>query len=225
MKVLVVEDDNLLRHHLKVQLSERGFGVHAAPNAEEARFFAEEYELDVAIVDLGLPGMNGISLIRTFREEGKTFPIIILTARGNWQDKVEGLDAGADDYLVKPFQMEELVARLQALSRRAAGFASPTIEAQPFKLDLAKKQAFRAEDPLTLTAYEYKLLEFLMRHHQEVVSKQRLVEQLYDDHIERDSNVVEVLIGRLRKKLDPDNSLTPIETIRGQGYMFRLTCQ
>ncbi|MDN6873752.1 response regulator [Pseudomonas citronellolis] len=225
MKLLVVEDEALLRHHLYTRLGEQGHVVDAVGNAEEALYRAHEYHHDLAIIDLGLPGMSGLDLIREFRSQGKAFPILILTARGNWQDKVEGLAAGADDYVVKPFQFEELEARLNALLRRSSGFVQATIEAGPLSLDLNRKQATVAGETLGLTAFEYRILEYLMRHHQQVVSKERLIEQLYPDDDERDPNVIEVLVGRLRRKLESHEGFRPIDTVRGQGYLFTERCR
>ncbi|ARB44332.1 response regulator [Alloalcanivorax xenomutans] len=225
MKLLVVEDEALLRHHLYSRLGEQGHVVDAVADAEEALYRAREYHHDLAIVDLGLPGMGGLDLIREIRNQGWNFPILILTARGNWQDKVEGLAAGADDYVVKPFQFEELEARLNALLRRASGFVQSTIEAGPLVLDLNRRQARVGEHSLALTAYEYRILEYLMRHHQQVVSKDRLMEQLYPDDQDRDPNVIEVLVGRLRRKLDQSGDFRPIETVRGQGYLFIERCR
>jgi two-component system response regulator PhoP len=225
MKLLVVEDEALLRHHLSTRLGENGHVVDAVANAEEALYKVAEYNHDLAIVDLGLPGMGGLDLIRQLRAQGKSFPILVLTARGNWQDKVEGLAAGADDYVVKPFQFEELEARLNALLRRSSGFIQPTIEAGPLLLDLNRKQAQMDGEALQLTAYEYRLLEYLMRHHQQVVAKERLMEQLYPGDEERDPNVIEVLIGRLRRKLEGSSGFKPIETVRGQGYLFTERCR
>lgn len=225
MKLLVVEDEALLRHHLNTRLGEHGHVVDAVADAEEALGRIGEYTHDLAIVDLGLPGMSGLDLIRELRHQGKQFPILILTARGNWQNKVEGLAAGADDYLVKPFQFEELEARLNALLRRSSGFVQSTIGAGPLLLDLNRKQATLLDNPLALTAYEYRILEYLMRHHQQVVSKERLIEQLYPDDEERDPNVIEVLVGRLRRKLEGEACFKPIETVRGQGYLFAERCR
>jgi len=225
MKILVVEDENLLRHHLKVRLGEAGHVVNAVADAEEALYSAREFHHDLAIIDLGLPGMSGLDLIRQLRNQGATLPILILTARGSWQDKVEGLGAGADDYVVKPFQFEELEARLNVLLRRSAGFVQPSIRAGSLKLDLGRQQAFNEEQPLPLTAYEYCLLEYLMRNHQQVITKERLMEQLYDDDGEHDSNVIEVLVGRLRRKLEASCQMQPIETVRGRGYLFTERCQ
>ncbi|MDC7828641.1 MULTISPECIES: response regulator transcription factor [Pseudomonas] len=225
MKILVVEDENLLRHHLKVRLGEAGHVVNAVADAEEALYSAREFHHDLAIIDLGLPGMSGLDLIRQLRNQGATLPILILTARGSWQDKVEGLGAGADDYVVKPFQFEELEARLNVLLRRSAGFVQPSIRAGSLKLDLGRQQAFNEDQPLQLTAYEYRLLEYLMRNHQQVITKERLMEQLYDDDGEHDSNVIEVLVGRLRRKLEANCQMQPIETVRGRGYLFTERCQ
>ncbi|MCD4866747.1 response regulator transcription factor [Pseudomonas sp. PLB05] len=225
MKILVVEDENLLRHHLKVRLGEAGHVVNAVADAEEALYSAREFHHDLAIIDLGLPGMSGLDLIRQLRNQGATLPILILTARGSWQDKVEGLGAGADDYVVKPFQFEELEARLNVLLRRSAGFVQPSIRAGSLKLDLGRQQAFNEDQPLQLTAYEYRLLEYLMRNHQQVITKERLMEQLYDDDGEHDSNVIEVLVGRLRRKLEASCQMQPIETVRGRGYLFTERCQ
>ncbi len=225
MKLLVVEDEALLRHHLYTRLGEHGHVVDAVANAEEALYRVSEYNHDLAIIDLGLPGMSGLDLILELRRQGKKFPILILTARGNWQNKVEGLAAGADDYVVKPFQFEELEARLNALLRRSSGFVQSTIGAGPLVLDLNRKQAVLFDEPLALTAYEYRILEYLMRHHQHVVSKDRLIEQLYPGDEERDPNVIEVLVGRLRRKLEGETAFKPIETVRGQGYLFTEVCR
>jgi len=225
MKLLVVEDEALLRHHLHTRLSESGHVVAAVADAEEALYQAEHFHFDLAIVDLGLPGISGLELIGRLRSQGKAFPVLILTARGNWQDKVEGLAAGADDYLVKPFQFEELEARLNALLRRSSGFTQSTIAAGPLVLDLNRKQATLDELPLALTAYEYRILEYLMRHHQQVVAKDRLMEQLYPGDEERDPNVIEVLVGRLRRKLEGDSGFKPIDTVRGLGYLFTERCR
>lgn len=225
MKLLLVEDEALLRHHLSSRFGESGHVVDAVPDAEEALYRVDEYSHDLAVIDLGLPGMDGLNLIRQLRSRGKTFPILILTARGNWQDKVEGLTAGADDYVVKPFQFEELEARLNALLRRSAGFVQAAIESGPIRLDLNRKQASAGDEAIQLTAFEYRILEYLMRHHQQVVPKERLIEQLYPDDDERDPNVIEVLVGRLRKKLEAAADFRPIDTVRGQGYLFTEPCR
>ncbi|PKF50772.1 response regulator [Enterovibrio nigricans] len=221
MRILIVEDDPLLSHHLKTELSELGNQVHCAPNAEEGLFVAKDYPNDIAIVDLGLPDRDGISLIKDIRRAGVRTPILILTGRANWQDKVSGLDAGADDYIVKPFQKEELVARLNALVRRSAGFVKPELRADKISIDLLAKKVSVDETPVELTAFEYDLLEYLVRHNRQVVSKQRLLDVLYQDQ-EGDPNTIEVMMSRLRKKLTQAGQDNPISTIRGQGYIFEL---
>jgi two-component system response regulator PhoP len=219
MRILVVEDEPNLSAQLKARLTDEGFVVDVAADGEEGLYYGREYDYDAAVIDLGLPKLDGIDLIGELRRENRDFPVLVLTARGNWQDKVEGLEAGADDYLTKPFQIEELLARLNALIRRAAGYASPVIEEGGLKLDTAKKEV-RVNDLLVeLTAYEYKVLEYLMLNPSRVVSKTELTDHLYEQDFDRDSNVIEVFVGRLRKKLTPVN---PIRTIRGQGYRFSM---
>jgi len=225
MKLIVVEDEALLRHHLLTRLGDEGHVVEAVADGESALRKVKDLKYDLAVIDLGLPGMSGIELIRELRQQGQQMPILILTARGSWQNKVEGLAAGADDYVVKPFQFEELEARLKALLRRASGFVQSTISAGPLILDLNKKQATLSGECIGLTAFEYRILEYLMRHQQQVVAKERLIEQLYPDDEERDQNVIEVLVGRLRRKLEADVGFKPIETVRGQGYIFNEACQ
>jgi len=220
MRVLIVEDELTLRDQVKRFLVDNGFVVDLAENGEEGFYLGSEYPMDVAIIDLGLPDISGIELIQRLRKAGKVFPILILTARTRWQEKVEGLDAGADDYLVKPFHFEELLARLNALIRRAAGQSHPVIQSGSIELDTASQVVQVGGKELDLTAYEYKVLEYLMLHQGSVVSKTVLTEHIYEQDFDRDSNVIEVFIGRLRKKLDPDGSLQPIETLRGRGYRF-----
>lgn len=222
MRILVVEDEAPLREQLAVHLASLGYAVDQAGSGEEGLYYGQEYAQDLAVIDLGLPGLSGIELIRKLRAEGREFPILILTARGRWQDKVEGLEAGADDYLVKPFHMEELLARLNALLRRAAGWTSPVIECGPISLDTRRQQVQVEGAAVELTAYEYKVLEYLMLHAGKVVSKTELTEHIYDQDYDRDSNVLEVFVGRLRRKLDPDNRYRPIETLRGRGYKLAL---
>lgn len=221
MRALVVEDEAALRERVVERLQALGWAVDAAADGTEGQWMGEEYPLDVAIVDLGLPGVPGLELIRRWRAAGKRFPVLILTARDRWQDKVEGLEAGADDYLAKPFNMEELLARLRALVRRAAGWAESAMCVGPFTLDTTRQMLDRDGVPITLTAFEYKLIEYLMLHAGKVISKTELSEHVYAEEMERDSNVIEVLVGRLRKKLDPHRELDPIETLRGRGYRFR----
>ncbi len=222
MRLLIVEDEDLLRAQLAKALKDSGYVVDSALDGRDGLFQATEYEYDAAIIDLGLPGINGIDLIKQLRQAGKVFPILILTARDNWTDKVEGLDAGADDYVVKPFRIEEIRARLNALLRRAAGFAKPTLDFGPLSLDTTSRRLTVSGRDVELTAYEYKVLEYLMLHPDQVVSKTELTEHLYEQDYDRDSNVLEVFVRRLRQKLDPDESLKPIETLRGQGYRFTL---
>lgn len=223
MRLLVVEDENLLRQQLEQGLGKEGYVVDGAEDGKAGLYYATEYEYDAAIIDLGLPEIDGISLIQQVRGAGKEMPILILTARGDWQDKVAGLDAGADDYVVKPFQLEEIIARLNALLRRAAGFSKPKLEFGPIMLDLTAKRLTVNDETVDLTAYEYKMLEYLMLHPGQVISKTELTEHLYAQDYDRDSNVLEVFVRRLRQKLDPEQTLKPIETVRGQGYRFNLS--
>lgn len=222
MRLLVIEDDVTLRESLVDKLSEAGFAVEQAADGKEGLYFAEEYPIDLAIIDLGLPGISGLDIIRTVREQGKTYPILILTARDRWEDKVDGLGAGADDYVVKPFHFEEVSARVNALLRRSGGWASSQLDAGPVSLDMSRQELKLNDDVLELTSFEYKIIEYLMVRAGQVISKSELTDRLYDQDFERDSNVIEVFIGRLRKKMDPDNSLKPIETLRGRGYRFAL---
>lgn len=222
MRILIVEDERPLAEQLRRFFSHKGFAVDTAATARDGQYAGQEFPIDVAIVDLGLPDGSGMELIRTWRAQNRRFPILILTARGRWQEKVEGLEAGADDYLVKPFHYEELWARINALIRRTAGQAHPVIRHGPIELDSAAQTVRLNGNPVELTAYEYKVLEYLMLHPGKVVSKTELTEHLYDEDLERDSNVLEVFIGRLRKKLDPEGTLKPIETLRGRGYRWAL---
>ena len=222
MRVLIIEDENLLREQLRVRLKSEGHVVDTASDGEEGLFAGREYPIDIAVIDLGLPKMSGIEVIRALRAAGKDYPILILTARGRWQDKVEGLEAGADDYLVKPFEIEELLARLRALVRRASGWTQATLQCGPIVLDTSAQSVQVDARTIELTTYEYKVLEHLMLHSGEVISKTDLTEHLYEQDFDRDSNTIEVFIGRLRRKLDPDNVLNPIETVRGRGYRLAL---
>jgi two-component system response regulator PhoP len=222
MRVLVIEDEpNLLRGLLAV-LTQNGIEAEGSGDGREGLYMAEEYPHDAAVVDLGLPGLPGLEIIRRLRAKGSLLPILILTVRDRWQDKVEGLEAGADDYLVKPFQPEELVARLRALARRAAGAAGRELRVGPLRLDLVSQQAWMSEQPVELTAFEYRLLEHLAAAQGGVLSKQALADRLYPHDEDRESNVVEVLVGRVRRKLDPQGTLAPIETLRGRGYRLAL---
>lgn len=218
MRLLIVEDDAALRGALARELRARGFTVDEAATAGEGEYYASEFAIRLAIIDIGLPDRSGIELVARLRARGCAFPLLILTAREHWQDKVNGLNAGADDYVVKPFNLDELVARIHALLRRAAGQAQPVLRCGPLALDARAKQVTLAGEPVTLTAFEYRLLEVLMHQPGQVVSKAELADQLYEQQDERDSNVIEVLVTRLRNKLDPGRALGLIETVRGQGY-------
>lgn len=222
MRLLIVEDEAAIREQLSQFLLEQGFALDTAADGREGQYYAEEYDYDLAIVDIGLPHIDGISLIQHLRQSGKCYPVLILTARGSWQDKVLGLEAGADDYLVKPFHNEELRARVNALIRRASGHASPTLHFGSVTIDTTAKIVYLHDEPVTLTSYEYNTLEYLALHSGEAISKTTLTEHLYQQDFERDSNVIEVFVGRLRKKLDPQGTLKPITTLRGQGYRFNL---
>lgn len=222
MRLLLVEDEQELAAQLIRRLQDEGFVVDHADDGPGGLHFATDYPVDLAIVDLGLPGFSGLELIERLRAGGSRLPVLILTARQAWQDRVAGLEAGADDYLGKPFRMEELLARVNALLRRVGGWAHPVLEAGPLALDTRSQSASIQGRALDLTAYEYRLLAYLMHHPQTVVSKSELTEHLYPDDSDRDSNVIEVFIRRLRQKLDPDGNLQPIETLRGRGYCFRL---
>ena len=222
MRLLIVEDDPVLQESLAEQLREAGHVVDTAGDGKEGLYFAEEFKPDLAIIDLGLPIMSGMDLIRAIRGQDLSFPILILTARDRWQEKVDGLSAGADDYLTKPFQFEELAARVNALVRRAAGFASPVISCGLVSMDTSAQSVTVSGEEVVLTAFEYRLLECLMLSAGRVISKAELTDRLYDQDFERDSNVIEVLVGRLRRKLDPETSTNPIETLRGRGYRFNL---
>ena len=224
MRILVVEDEAGLRTQLETQLRKAGFAVDSAADGEDGFFLGRENPIDLAIVDLGLPKLSGIEVIQRWRAAGRVFPILILTARGRWQDKVEGLNAGADDYLAKPFQAEELHARINALLRRAAGVAKPVLRCGPITLYISAQTVQVDNSPLELTGYEYKVLEYLMLHRGKIISKTELTEHVYDQEFDRDSNVIEVFIGRLRRKLDPHNRYQPVETLRGRGYRFVLEC-
>ena len=220
--MLIVEDDPQLREQLGASFRDAGWAVELAPDGREGRYYGSEYPYDIAIVDLGLPDIPGMELIRQWRAAGLAFPVLILTARGDWRDKVEGLEAGADDYVTKPFHLEEVTARVSALLRRAAGRATAVVDFGAIRIDFSARRVLRAGAPLELTSFEYNTLEYLASRPGEVVSKAELTEHLYAEDHDRDSNVIEVFIGRLRRKLDPDQTLRPIETARGAGYRFTL---
>jgi DNA-binding response OmpR family regulator len=216
MRVLLVEDDDRLAAGVAATLDAAGFVTARVADGEEAWFRGDTENWSAVILDLGLPGMDGLSVLRRWREAGQGFPVLILTARGDWHERVEGIDAGADDYLPKPFRMEELVARLRALVRRAAGQVSPRLEIGTLTLDTRRMQVSRNDVPVHLSPQEYRLLVYLMQHAGRVVPQLELTEQLYAQDFERDSNAVEVLVGRVRRKLGPGI----IETRRGFGYLI-----
>lgn len=220
MRILVVEDELKLCEQMHQFFADKGFAVDTANTGGDGYYMGKEYPIDAAVVDIGLPDFSGIELIKRLRKEKITVPILILTARSRWQEKVEGLEAGADDYLVKPFHYEELLARINALIRRSAGLAHPVLTHGNIELDTVAQEVTVSGVKLELTAYEYKVLEYLMFRKGEVISKSVLTAHIYDEDFERDSNVLEVFIGRLRKKLDPDGTRKPIETLRGRGYMI-----
>ncbi|MER2512220.1 MAG: response regulator transcription factor [Nitrosomonas ureae] len=224
MRILVIEDELRLQNQIRQQLETAGYMIDTCNDGDEGLFLASEYPLDAAIIDIGLPGKSGLEIIKALRERGNLLPILILTARSSWQDKVQGLEMGADDYLTKPFQMEELLARVRALLRRATGIPQTLLKCGPITLDVTAQSVAINEVEIELTSFEYRLLEELVRHHGEVLSKHTLSDYLYPHDEDRDSNVLEVMIGRLRRKLDPDGTLNPIETMRGRGYRFTLEC-
>jgi two-component system response regulator PhoP len=222
MRLLLVEDEAPLRLTLALKLEKEGYRVDQAADGADGLHQAREYPIDLAIVDLGLPKLSGIDLVKKLREDGRKLPILILTARGSWQDKVQGLEAGADDYLTKPFEYPELAARVKALLRRAAQATSDVLQLGPIAIDFTAQNVKLGDAALDLTTYEYRVLELLVRQRPRVVSKQELADYLYPHDEDRDSNVIEVLMGRLRRKLDPEGDLAPIETVRGRGYRFTI---
>ncbi|MBD8065324.1 response regulator transcription factor [Devosia sp. PTR5] len=216
MRVLVVEDDANLNRQLKEALGEAGYAVDVAFDGEEGHFLGDTEPYDAIVLDIGLPQMDGISVLEEWRRAGKTVPVLLLTARDRWSDKVQGIDAGADDYVAKPFHMEEVLARLRALVRRAAGHASNEIVAGPVRLDVRSGKVTVDGQAVKLTSHELRLLSYLMHHKGKVISRTELTEHLYDQDFDRDSNTIEVFVGRLRKKL-PDEC---IQTVRGLGYQI-----
>ena len=222
MRVLVVEDDTDIREQLIESLQKEGYVVDAAADGSQGLYYALEYPIDLAIVDLGLPEVSGLEIIKQLRDKGHDYPVIVLTARTRWQNRVEGLEAGADDYVDKPFHQEELLARMRALLRRTGRWSQSEFSCGPIRLNTSEQRVLLNDDEVTLTAYEYKVIEHLMMHAGEVISKTDLTESMYDDDSDRDSNVIEVFIRRLRMKLDPNGDINPIETLRGRGYRFTL---
>jgi len=222
LRVTIIEDDAALRQQIADGLETAGCRVDQAADGVSGLYLLQEFPCDAAVVDLGLPGLDGLSVIRQIRREQLRLPILILTARDRWQDKVEGLEAGADDYLTKPFQMEELMARLRALVRRSLQDGQERLEFGPVCIDIGNQSVSLRGHPVSLTTFEYRLLLQLVRHAGRPVSKDNLADYLYEHDADRESNVIEVLIGRLRRKLDPDGALGLIETLRGRGYRFGL---
>lgn len=218
MRILIVEDEPTLAAQLAQALTQAGYAVDQAHDGREALFMGDTECFDAVVLDLGLPQLDGISLLKQWRAAGRTMPVLILTARDNWHDKVTGMDAGADDYLAKPFHMEELLARLRALIRRASGHASPELICGPLSLDTRSNRVLVDGQPLSLTSHEYRVLAYLMHHQGKAVSGSELTEHIYAQDFDRDSNTIQVFIARLRKKLPPGL----IETLRGLGY--RLVC-
>jgi two-component system OmpR family response regulator len=216
MRILVVEDDANLNRQIKEALTEGGYAVDVAFDGEEGHFLGDTEPYDAVILDIGLPQMDGLSVLEEWRRAGKTHPVLLLTARDRWSDKVQGIDAGADDYVAKPFHMEELLARLRALVRRSAGLASNEITAGKVRLDIRSGKVTVDGQSIKLTSHELRLLSYLMHHKGKVVSRTELTEHLYDQDFDRDSNTIEVFVGRLRKKL-PDEC---IQTVRGMGYQI-----
>jgi two-component system OmpR family response regulator len=214
MRILLVEDEPVLADQLRRALEENGYVVDRAADGEEGHYLGEVEPYDAVVLDLGLPKMDGITVLKRWRAAGRAMPVLVLTARGSWHEKVEGLDAGADDYLGKPFEMEELLARLRSLIRRASGRAETRLVCGAVTLDPATGRVARDGVPVSLTAHEYRVLAYLMYHRGEVVSQSELIEHIYAQDFDRDSNVIEVFIARLRKKLGSN----AIETLRGRGY-------
>ena len=224
MRILVIEDEFRLQNQIRRQLEAAGYMVDTSSSGDEGLFLATEYRPDAAIIDIGLPAKSGLESIKALRERGSLLPILILTARSSWQDKVQGLEMGADDYLTKPFQMEELQARVRALLRRAVGIPQTLLKCGPIAVDVTAQSVSVDGANIELTSFEYRLLEELVCHRGEILSKESLADALYPHNEDRDSNVLEVMIGRLRRKLDPEGTLKPIETMRGRGYRFTLEC-
>ena len=218
MRVLIVEDDANIQRLLATALATAGYAVDTASDGEDGHHLGATESYDAIILDLGLPQIDGISILERWRKEGITVPVLILTARDSWTEKVKGLRAGADDYVAKPFQMEEVIARIEALIRRANGIASAVLNVGPLTLDTTQNMVFRDGNPISMTPLEYRLAAYLMMRRGAVISKTEITEHIYDQNFDRDSNVVEVLVNRLRKKLGAD----AIETRRGQGYVLAL---
>jgi two-component system response regulator PhoP len=222
MRALVIEDDETLRAQLVAALRDQGFAIDETGDGNEGLYLATNMPLDIAIIDLGLPGKDGLSIIQSLRKQDKSYPVLVLTARDRWQDKVDGLEAGADDYLTKPFHIEELLARMRALLRRTGGWTESILHFERMSIDTRAQQVSVDGNPIELTAFEYRVLVYLATQGGKVISKSTLLDHLYDEATDRDPNVLEVFIRRLRQKLDADKSLQPIETLRGRGYRLAL---
>lgn len=222
MRALIIEDDDALRIQIVQALRDQGFAIDEASDGEEGLYLGLNMPVDIAIVDLGLPGKDGLSIIQTLRKKEKSYPVLILTARDRWQDKVDGLEAGADDYLTKPFHIEELLARLRALLRRTGGWSESVMHFKRMSIDTRAQQVKVDGNLVELTAFEYRVLAYLATQGGKVISKATLLDHLYDEDTDRDPNVLEVFIRRLRQKLDADKTLNPIETMRGRGYRLSL---
>ena len=222
MRALVVEDDRALRAQVAGALRAEGFALDETGDGTEGLYLATEMPIDIAVVDLGLPSLDGLELVRRARAAGVGVPVLVLTARDAWQDKVEGLEAGADDYLAKPFRMEELLARVRALLRRTGGWAESVLRFGRLEIDTRRQAVSVDGEPVELTAYEYRVLAYLATRADEVIAKSVLLDHLYDEDVDRDPNVLEVFVRRLRVKLDPDGTLRPIATLRGRGYRLAL---
>ncbi len=220
MRLLLIEDDEILLNQLRESLQKAGFEIDCSIDGEDGLYRAREFSYDLAIVDIGLPKLSGIEVITQLRGDSSTMPILLLTARSSWQDKVFGLKAGADDYLVKPFQLEELIARIHALLRRSAGYARNELQHGPLSLNMDSNEFKVSGKPIVLTTFEYKLIEYFMLHPQRITTKTALADYLYEEDCDPESNVIEVIVARVRKKIDPDGTLKPIETLRGRGYRF-----
>ena len=218
MRILIIEDETAIRTQISRQLIQEGYRIDESGDGQEGLYFASEYPVDAAIIDLGLPKLSGLDIIKRLRSQGSRLPILVLTARGRWQERVEGLEAGADDYLAKPFQMEELCARLKALMRRVSGAPQSILACGNLSLNLETQRVMLDGNEIDLTSYEYRLLEYLARQQGKIVSKNELCDYLYPHDSDPESNVLTVLLGRLRKKLDPFGERQPIETLRGRGY-------
>ena len=217
MRILVVEDDKDLNRQLCEALTDAGYVIDRAFDGEEGHFLGDTESYDAIVLDIGLPRMDGVSVLGRWRRDNRTMPVLMLTARDRWSDKVSGIDAGADDYVTKPFHIEEVLARVRALIRRAAGHASPELTCGPLRVDTRTSKADIDGVPLKLTSHEFRLLAYLIHHVGEVISRTEIVEHLYDQHFDRDSNTIEVFVGRLRRKMGVDL----IETVRGMGYRLR----